>query len=80
MTCKRNWKTKHGQKIGAAGGLGCCCGCVSALGESNTGLIPGSGRDTFALLNMPLLPDRVPAGSLCYVQQSTIVKPDSTLD
>jgi hypothetical protein len=61
-------------------GLGRCSGIVSALGESNPGSIPGSGRDAFAGVNMPLEPYGVPAGLLCHVQQSTVVKLDNPLD
>jgi hypothetical protein len=57
-----------------------CSGIVSALGESDPGLIPGSGRDAFAGVSMPLAPSGVSAGSLCHVQQRTVVKPDSPLD
>jgi hypothetical protein len=46
-------------------GLGWCSG-------SDPDAIPGSGRDAFAGLNMPLAPYGVLAGSLCIV-----VKPDS---
>jgi hypothetical protein len=53
---------------------------VSALGESDPGLIPASGRDAFAAVNMPLAPSGVSAGSLCHVQQSTVLKPDRPLD
>jgi hypothetical protein len=61
-------------------GLGWCSGSVPALSESNLGLIPGSGRDTFSGLNMLLAIYGVPAGSLCHVQQRTSEKPDSSLD
>jgi hypothetical protein len=53
---------------------------VSAFGESDSGLFPGSGRDAFAGVNMPLAVSGVSAGLLCHVQQSTVVKPDSPLD
>jgi hypothetical protein len=53
---------------------------MSVLGESDLGFIPGSDRDAFARVNMPLAPSGVPAGSLCHVQQRTVVKPDSALD
>jgi hypothetical protein len=53
---------------------------VSALGKNNAGLIPGSGRDAFAGVNMPEVPYGEPAGSLGHVQQCTVVKPDSPLD
>jgi hypothetical protein len=45
-------------------GLGWWNGSVSALDESNPGLIPGSGRDTLAGANMPLAPSGVTAGLL----------------
>jgi hypothetical protein len=50
---------------------------VLALRESNPGLVPCSGRDAFAGVNMPLVPSGETAGSLCHVQQSTVVKPES---
>jgi hypothetical protein len=53
---------------------------VSALGGSDPGFIPGSCSDALAGVNMPLAPSGVSAGSLCYVQQSTVVKPDSPRD
>jgi hypothetical protein len=50
------------------------------VGKSDPGLIPGSSRDAFAGVNMPLAPTGVSAGSICNVQQTAVVKPDSLLD
>jgi hypothetical protein len=61
-------------------GLGWCSGSMSNLAESNPGSNPGSGRDAFAGVNMPLVSSGVSGGSLCHVQKSTVVKPDSPLD
>jgi hypothetical protein len=55
-------------------------GSVSALGESNPSLIPGSVKDAFAGEIMPLEPSDVSAGSLCHVQQSAVAKQDSLFD
>jgi hypothetical protein len=49
---------------------------VSALDKNDSGSIPGSGRGALARVNKPLAPSGVSAGSLCHVQQSTVVKPD----
>jgi hypothetical protein len=57
-----------------------CSGSVLALGKSNPNSIPGSSRDAFAGVNMPLAPFGVSAGSLCHVQQKTVLKPYSPLD